>query len=183
METGPVDQGECHVGFNPATWMMAYLDMDLCKVLVHKTLDTGYLLGPSISETPKHYIAIADVIHHEEGTSGMSYFRTGERVVIKAFTDAVAARKEAYLTACACSGLNESSRIVRLVDLLVDESFCYIIQEYIPGGDLLDRMLLAEAMPLPQSVVRSWFIDLLEALMCLHRRGIAHMDISPEVSP
>lgn len=186
MQQGHVDlvegQEECHVGFESATWMMVHLGTDLCKVLLHKTLNTGYLLGKHLtSNRSQEYIAIAHVIHHEEGSGGLCYVRTGERVLFKAFTDAAAAQKEAYLTLCACSGGYKSTKIVRLVGLLADESFSYIVQEFVPGGDLLDRLLLAESTPVPQSMVRTWFVDLIEALIHLQRRGIAHMDISPEV--
>ena len=68
--------------------------------------------------------------------------------------------------------------IVKIYDLLSDETNYYIILEYCPGGELFKlivqrkRLLEVEAQPIIYQV--------LDALEYIHKLGVCHRDIKPE---
>lgn len=163
------------------TWTLAEVDSTSYKVLVHEGLETGYLLGERLQSGRKgQHVMAGHVLHHcDQG----SRFRKGNQVVVKAFINYAEAVQEALLTRQACGSRRDSTstnRIVRLLDLVTDETFSYIVLEYFHGGDLCDRILSMEERSVPSSLARVWYYDLLQSMIQLKARRIAHMDISPE---
>ncbi|GIQ83364.1 hypothetical protein KIPB_004671 [Kipferlia bialata] len=60
----------------------------------------------------------------------------------------------------------------------VEDGALYVLMEYAEGGDL-DAYLRNTSSPLPESLVRRWFKQLLSAVVTIHERGIVHRDIKP----
>ena len=69
--------------------------------------------------------------------------------------------------------------IVELVEVLHDDSYTYIVQELLEGGELLSTIRKCSALSELQtaSIVR----QLASAVKHLHSKGIVHRDLKPEV--
>lgn len=164
--------------FKPAKWITTDIDCRPSEVLILEGEESGYLFGKSIKSSREgQFLVIAQAINRRQGEE----FSKGEQVVVKAFTKWSEAEKEAYLTRRACRDVTNCSKIVQLIDLLKDDKTFYIIQEYIPGGDLFERITSLDDRPVPASIAKTWYSDLLHGLLHLRKRRLAHMDISPEV--
>lgn len=173
----------CLSNFRRGSCTTAEVDSKVCKVLLCSNLEDGYTFGQPVKCSRKgQYLMLAHAIHRQrDKIRGCYRFTRAARVVIKVFSDCGEADKEAYLTACANNISKYSSRIVRLIDLLRDEGTYYIIEEYITGGDLFNRMISFGEKGAPEPLARAWFSDLLQGVVHLKRCRLAHMDISPEV--
>lgn len=68
--------------------------------------------------------------------------------------------------------------VVRLYETFDTSRYCYLVMEYMPGGDLLQR-ILDHGIYQPVTT-RRLFQDVLNGIQCLHDNGIAHRDIKPE---
>ncbi len=71
--------------------------------------------------------------------------------------------------------------IVRLREVLASEQQIFIVLEYAGGGELFDRVVTHGK--LEESEAREFFAQLLEALEYLHKLGVVHRDLKPEVRP
>mmetsp|Transcript_26994 Transcript_26994/g.64447 ORF Transcript_26994/g.64447 Transcript_26994/m.64447 type:complete len:510 (+) Transcript_26994:94-1623(+) len=68
--------------------------------------------------------------------------------------------------------------VVRLVDVYVVPEYFYIVQVYARGGDVFDR--LAMRVSYTEKDGRDLSIILLETMLAMHERKIAHRDMKPE---
>lgn len=68
--------------------------------------------------------------------------------------------------------------IVKLLEVLEDAEFYYLVQELCAGGELFAFIEPDKGFPL--QVVHFYMVQLLNAVLYLHQRGIAHRDIKPE---
>jgi len=60
-----------------------------------------------------------------------------------------------------------------------NQKISYLVMEYAPYGDFL-QLLSNKKFPLDETVIRTYFHQLIDALEYLHSRGAAHLDIKPE---
>lgn len=79
-----------------------------------------------------------------------------------------------------CHDITDGSTL-RLHDWFRDdeEHLLYIISEYCPGGDLLDRILKLEYFG-NDEIVRDICLQLLDTVETLHDGGVYHRDLKPE---
>ena len=68
--------------------------------------------------------------------------------------------------------------IVQYIDYVDQGQYIYIIMEYVPCGDL--QCLLSEKGVLTENMARDMALQILDALMYLHKRKITHRDIKPD---
>jgi serine/threonine protein kinase, bacterial len=71
-----------------------------------------------------------------------------------------------------------SGMISRLYAYFIEEDEFYLIQEYIDGQTLTDRIKTQGAFT--EQHVRDWLLDILPTLTYRHSRGIVHRDIKPD---
>lgn len=99
--------------------------------------------------------------------------------VFLATTNDEKAGEEAYKTKLASCGGGQ--HVVKLLDLLRDDKRCYIVEEFVAGGDMCDKILSTYPQGIPADIARVWFRSIVAALASLKHKGLCHMDISPEV--
>lgn len=68
--------------------------------------------------------------------------------------------------------------IVQFIDFYEDKLQFYVIMEYLPGGNLLDRIILRSVYT--EKVARSAMRVLVSAVHYLHEINIVHRDLKPE---
>ena len=68
--------------------------------------------------------------------------------------------------------------IVHLYDVISGDEVCYLIMEFVDGGELLSYC--CEKGTLTEDVAREFFRDILGAVDYLHRKGIVHRDLKLE---
>lgn len=174
----------CNI-FKPAKWITTDVDSESNQVLILEGEESGYLFGKGIKSSREgQFLVIAHAIRRRQDSNLQKAgdFSKGEQVIVKAFTNCTEAQKEAYLTRRACTDVTNCSKIVQLIDFIKDDKTFYIIQEFLPGGDLFERITSLGDVPVPASLAKTWYSDLLHGLLHLRKRRLAHMDISPEVS-
>lgn len=68
--------------------------------------------------------------------------------------------------------------IVRVFECFKTESNCFIIMEYMEGGDL--HRHIKNSGPIAPSIAREWFEQIAKGVAFLHGMGIIHRDLKPE---
>lgn len=170
--------------FQPALWINGKVDSNVCcPFLSFDNLKSGCVFDDHLVPCREgRYVAVAEFVHrHETPSEGVVYRRSGNKVVVKAFLDTTLAAKEFFLSRLASFDPESSSRLVHVVAHLKDHNTAYILFDYIEGGDLCSYICSMNGARIPRPVAVQWMADLLHCLKGLHRCGIAHMDLSPEV--
>ncbi|PHU08301.1 CBL-interacting serine/threonine-protein kinase 24 [Capsicum chinense] len=67
--------------------------------------------------------------------------------------------------------------IVRLHEVLASQTTIYIIQEFVAGGELYDKIHLGR---LSEDEARRYFQQLIDAIAHCHSKGVYHRDLKPE---
>ncbi|KAJ8528171.1 hypothetical protein K7X08_021863 [Anisodus acutangulus] len=68
--------------------------------------------------------------------------------------------------------------IVRLHEVLASRAKIYIIQEFVTGGELFDKIV--HLGRLPEDEARRYFQQLIDAIAHCHGKGVYHRDLKPE---
>ncbi|EYU19883.1 hypothetical protein ABFS82_06G078700 [Erythranthe guttata] len=68
--------------------------------------------------------------------------------------------------------------ILRLHDVYEDDEYLHLVTDLCDGGDLYDR--LSSGIRLPEPDAASVLNQLMVAVACCHRLGVAHRDIKPD---
>ena len=72
----------------------------------------------------------------------------------------------------------EHKYIISLIDHFEDDTYIYIVTEYISGGDLYD--MIKKENRLDEPTAAKYILQLCDAIEYLHRLNIIHRDIKPE---
>lgn len=115
---------------------------------------------------------------------------SGELVAIKIVSKAEALQsanpgqalveREVLAAAAELSSSSTAEGITRLKAAFQDDNFLYLVQEYLPGGDLFTLVDRTEDERLPEAHVKFYLAELVEALGVVHNLGYAHRDVKPE---
>jgi hypothetical protein len=68
--------------------------------------------------------------------------------------------------------------IVQLYEVFEEATYCYLVTELMPGGELFDRII--EKKTFSEKEARNSIRCVLEALQYMHERRVAHRDLKPE---
>ncbi|EKF31266.1 serine/threonine protein kinase, putative [Trypanosoma cruzi marinkellei] len=68
--------------------------------------------------------------------------------------------------------------IVALRDVMESNNHYYLILEYVPGGELFDKIV--QLKRLDESTARQYFHQLIAGIYYCHSKGFAHRDLKPE---
>jgi calcium/calmodulin-dependent protein kinase I len=69
-------------------------------------------------------------------------------------------------------------QIVRMIDFFEEEKYFYLVEEYIRGGELLER--IAKKHVYNEKEARDVLLALLNAIKYCHDRDVVHRDLKPE---
>lgn len=70
--------------------------------------------------------------------------------------------------------------IVTFHGIVEEDDFLFILLDYVPGGDIFDMMELHRAYLGKDDLIKSVFLQLIDAVEHIHSLGISHRDIKPE---
>jgi serine/threonine protein kinase len=85
-------------------------------------------------------------------------------------------RPRALREARAAARLNHPN-VVRVYDIVIDDSVPWIVMEHVPSRSLLQ--IVAEDGPIPPSLAARYGLDVLAALTAAHHVGVLHRDVKP----
>ncbi|KAF8576035.1 kinase-like protein [Ramaria rubella] len=70
--------------------------------------------------------------------------------------------------------------IVTFHGIIEEDDFFFVLLDYVPGGDIFDMMDLHRAYVGNDELIKSVFLQLIDAVEHIHGLGISHRDIKPE---
>ncbi|TBU48293.1 kinase-like domain-containing protein [Dichomitus squalens] len=70
--------------------------------------------------------------------------------------------------------------VVGLIDAFDTDEYCYMILEYIRGGDLFEQIVEKKSYQGKDELLRRAFVSLVDAVQACHDAKIAHRDLKPE---
>ena len=68
--------------------------------------------------------------------------------------------------------------IVSLINFIAEDDFYYIVMEYLPHGDLFNK--LSECITFNEQQARQAVLAIMTGLQHMHRANVAHRDLKPE---
>lgn len=98
--------------------------------------------------------------------------QSGEAFAVKVLARESHNKKTEIETLRLCQG---HPNVVRLIEVLEDETFTYLVTELLEGGELNDRTARMTSHELNYV-----FRQLLDAVSFIHSKGVAHRDLKPE---
>ncbi|EON61799.1 RAN protein kinase [Coniosporium apollinis CBS 100218] len=125
------------------------------------------------------------------GSFGMVFMArdlvTGEPVAVKCLTKSSAANNCPSVFAVDEHSeelkihvrIGSHPNIVNLIHSFETHSHIYLVLEFCPNGDLYEAIRVGRG-PLETSHVREFMFQLVDAVDCLHSKGVYHRDIKPE---
>ncbi|KIP06305.1 hypothetical protein PHLGIDRAFT_48557, partial [Phlebiopsis gigantea 11061_1 CR5-6] len=70
--------------------------------------------------------------------------------------------------------------VLTLHDVLEDEAALYLVLDYCPGGDLFNAVVERHAFAQNDALLKSVFVQILDAVQSCHDQGIYHRDLKPD---
>jgi len=124
-------------------------------------LETQYRLGEVLGEGAFAVVRLATNIE------------TGNVVAVKTVKNADFEPEEVRLQQAI-----DHTGVVKILDVIKENSVVHIIMEHMPNGSLLD--LLVSGARLTEAQVRKYFLQVIDAVEACHAAGIAHRDLKAE---
>ncbi len=88
-------------------------------------------------------------------------------------------RRKLFLNECKAAGMLEHPNIIDTIDAGIEDGKRYIVMEYVPGAQTLDRYCPRDNL-LPVEHVVSIMLRCAIALDYAHNKGVVHRDIKPK---
>jgi serine/threonine protein kinase len=70
--------------------------------------------------------------------------------------------------------------IISIHDIICDDSYIYVIMDYCPGGDLFGAITERCLYQGNIELIRTAFLQLIDAVQACHDEGVFHRDLKPE---
>ena len=70
--------------------------------------------------------------------------------------------------------------VLTLHDVLEDEAALYLVMDYCPGGDLFSAIVERHAFAQNDALLKSVFVQIVDAVQSCHDQGIYHRDLKPD---
>jgi serine/threonine protein kinase len=70
--------------------------------------------------------------------------------------------------------------IVTIHEVVEDDQFVYVVMDFCPGGDLFEAIIEQDVFYCRDDLIKSVFVQIVDAVHSCHERGIAHRDLKPE---
>ena len=70
--------------------------------------------------------------------------------------------------------------IVTFHGIIEEDDFFFVLLDYVPGGDIFDMMEIHRAYIGNNELIKSVFLQLIDAVEHIHNLGVSHRDIKPE---
>ncbi|KAL6307039.1 kinase-like domain-containing protein [Sparassis latifolia] len=78
------------------------------------------------------------------------------------------------------SAVCDHPNVVNLHRVIEEEHYMYLVMDYCPGGDLFSSIIDRQAFVNNDALLRSTFLQLIDALHSCHDQGVYHRDLKPE---
>jgi serine/threonine protein kinase len=76
--------------------------------------------------------------------------------------------------------MSDHPNVVSMHDAFEDRDYVYIVLDYCPGGDLFGKIADEKLYFRKDELVKSVFLQILDAVEACHKHGIYHRDLKPE---
>jgi serine/threonine protein kinase len=70
--------------------------------------------------------------------------------------------------------------VLTLYDVIEDETAIYLVLDYCPGGDLYSAIVERHIYARNDALIKSVFVQILDAVQSCHDQGIYHRDLKPD---
>lgn len=152
------------------------------SALVGQTIDAGRLkLVKLLGEGAYGVVYLA--VEQLDGAGSSSSKTTPKEFAVKVLTKADGKRplgqcqRREIVTHKIVSG---HPGIVTLHDVIEDGGFIFLVLDYCPGGDLYNMVVERQAFCQNDALIKSVFVQILDAVRSCHDKGIYHRDLKPD---
>jgi serine/threonine protein kinase len=76
--------------------------------------------------------------------------------------------------------VSDHPNVLSVYDIICDDKFIYVVLAWCPGGDLFSAIMERHLYHKDVELVRSVFIQLIDALHHCHEKSVYHRDLKPE---
>jgi serine/threonine protein kinase len=147
-----------------------------------QTIDAGRLLLVRILGEGAYGVVYLAVEQHQSSSASSSHVHPKEYAV------KVLAKVDSSTPVGQCQSreivahkiVSDHPSVLTLHDVLEDDQFIFLVLDYCPGGDLYSAIVDRQAYYEKDALVKSVFVQILDAVKSCHDLGIYHRDIKPD---
>lgn len=150
--------------------------------LVGQTIDAGRLkLVKVLGEGA--YGVVYHAVEQHEGAGGSSSKTSSQEFAVKVLTKV---DSQSPVGQCQSREIvahkiaSDHPGIITLHDVVEDDWFIFLVLDYCPGGDLNNAVVERQVFCQNDALIKSVFVQILDAVQSIHDKGIYHRDLKPD---